>query len=56
MELLPGISGREVGEALRLLLDVVLESPSANTKARLSGRLRTWWEARPADRDGAGQV
>jgi hypothetical protein len=55
MELLPGISGRQVGEALRLLLDEVLETPSANTKARLSAGLRTWWDARPADRDGASK-
>jgi tRNA nucleotidyltransferase (CCA-adding enzyme) len=56
MAVLPGISGREVGEALRLLLDEVLEAPSANTRSRLSGRLRAWWAARPALAEGAGET
>jgi tRNA nucleotidyltransferase (CCA-adding enzyme) len=55
MELLPGVSGREVGDALRLLLDEVLEVPAANTQARLSERLRAWWDARPADLAAAGK-
>ena len=54
MELLPGIPGRQVGEALRMLLDEVLDDPAANTKAQLSGRLRAWWDARPTDPEGAG--
>ena len=49
MEVLPGISGRQVGEALRHLLDGVLDDPSMNTKARLSERLRAWWSARSAE-------
>jgi tRNA nucleotidyltransferase (CCA-adding enzyme) len=55
LALLPGVSGREVGEALRILLEEVLETPSANTKARLTGRLRDWWKARPEGRqEGPG--
>jgi len=54
MELLPGISGRQVGEALRHLLDAVLDDPSINTKSRLSGRLRAWWSTRPAEAGGDG--
>ena len=54
LALLPGVSGREVGEALRFLLDEVLETPSANTKARLSARLHAWWGARAAERQGPG--
>jgi tRNA nucleotidyltransferase (CCA-adding enzyme) len=54
LELLPGVSGREVGEALRFLLEEVLETPSANTKAFLSASLRAWWEARPAELRGQG--
>ncbi|MEY2669215.1 MAG: hypothetical protein RJA59_1853, partial [Pseudomonadota bacterium] len=49
LALLPGIPGRQVGEGLRFLLDRVLDEPAANTKPRLSGILRAWWAARPAD-------
>lgn len=49
MALLPGIPGRQVGEALRFLLDRVLDEPSSNTKAQLSGLLHAWWAARPND-------
>ncbi|HET8732609.1 MAG TPA: CCA tRNA nucleotidyltransferase, partial [Anaeromyxobacteraceae bacterium] len=42
MALLPGVEGKQVGEALRALLDEVLGEPSLNTKARLSERLRAW--------------
>jgi len=48
MALLPGATGREVGEALRHLLDQVLGEPEANDRARLSAALRTWWQARRA--------
>jgi hypothetical protein len=54
MALLPGVTGRQVGEALRLLLDEVLEAPERNGRAQLSERLRSWWAARPADREDAG--
>ena len=56
MELLPGIPGRQVGEALRQLLDEVLDDPSANTRSRLSARLRAWWEARRVDSEGTGRA
>ncbi len=56
MDLLPGISGRQVGEALRLLLDDVLDAPSRNTKSCLSGRLRAWWGARSGGPEGPGQA
>ncbi len=56
MELLPGIPGKQVGEALRHLLDEVLEDPSSNTKTCLSGRLRAWWEARSIESEGAGRA
>lgn len=51
--LLPGVPGRQVGEALRFLLDRVLDEPESNTKPRLSGMLRAWWAARPADVPGS---
>ena len=54
LALLQGVAGRQVGEALRLLLDEVLENPERNTRAHLSERLRGWWAARPADPEGAG--
>jgi tRNA nucleotidyltransferase (CCA-adding enzyme) len=54
LALLPGVTGRQVGEALRLLLDEVLEDPARNGKADLSVRLRAWWAARPADPEGDG--
>jgi hypothetical protein len=49
LALLPGVPGRQVGEALRFLLDRVLDEPEVNTKPRLSGILRAWWAARPVD-------
>lgn len=52
MALLPGIEGRQVGEALRSLLDAVLADPTLNTKPRLSERLRHWWRALPASDGG----
>jgi hypothetical protein len=56
LALLPGVSGRQVGEALRFLLDEVLEKPERNGKAHLSERLKGWWAARPADREGSGKA
>ena len=53
LALLPGVTGRQVGEALRLLLDEVLEAPERNDRAQLSERLRGWWAARPADPEGS---
>ena len=47
LALLPGVPGRQVGEALRLLVEEVLEDPERNTRAHLSERLRGWWSARP---------
>jgi hypothetical protein len=49
MELLPGIPGKQIGEALRHCLEVVLEEPAANTEQRLSGTLRAWWAAQSSD-------
>jgi tRNA nucleotidyltransferase (CCA-adding enzyme) len=43
-----GISpGKTVGEALKHLLDRVLEEPALNTPAALESELREWWSARP---------
>lgn len=56
MALLPGIPGRQVGEALRFLLDRVLEKPEANTKASLSGLLGAWWAARPVEPADSGKA
>jgi len=39
-------AGREVGEALRHLLDLVLEHPGRNDPERLESALRAWWAAR----------
>lgn len=39
--------GPHVGEALRHLLDRVLEDPSRNQAAALEAELRAWWAARP---------
>ncbi len=50
--LLPGVTGRQVGEALRMLLADVLEDPERNTKAHLSGLLRAWWAAVGCPPDG----
>jgi tRNA nucleotidyltransferase (CCA-adding enzyme) len=41
--------GPEVGEALRHLLDRVLEDPGRNTPAALEEELRRWWAARARD-------
>ncbi|MBI5067583.1 MAG: tRNA cytidylyltransferase [Deltaproteobacteria bacterium] len=38
--------GREVGEALRHLLDLALEDPSLNTRGGLAAALRGWWGSR----------
>jgi tRNA nucleotidyltransferase (CCA-adding enzyme) len=38
--------GKEVGEALRHLLDRVLEDPRRNTRKALEADLRSWWAAR----------
>jgi tRNA nucleotidyltransferase (CCA-adding enzyme) len=56
MALLPGATGRDVGEALRHLLGRVLDEPAANERARLSGFLRDWWRVRPAQADGPGSA
>jgi tRNA nucleotidyltransferase (CCA-adding enzyme) len=47
MALLGAGPGPHVGEALRHLLDRVLEDPSQNTAAALENELRAWWAARP---------
>ncbi|MGE5579522.1 MAG: CCA tRNA nucleotidyltransferase [Bacillota bacterium] len=41
-----GAGGRQVGEALAYLQDLVLRDPAANTKAFLMSALREWWEKR----------
>jgi len=41
-----GAGGRQVGEALAYLQDLVLRDPAANTKAYLREALREWWEKR----------
>jgi tRNA nucleotidyltransferase (CCA-adding enzyme) len=46
MELLGVPPGREVGEALRHLLDRVLGDPSLNTRESLASELHGWWAAR----------
>jgi tRNA nucleotidyltransferase (CCA-adding enzyme) len=46
MALLPGATGRDVGEALRHLLDLVLREPARNDRASLSAGLHAWWRAR----------
>ena len=56
MRILPGISGREVGLALRHLLEVVLDAPEANTEPSLSGTLRAWGSARPGGAGDAGMA
>jgi tRNA nucleotidyltransferase (CCA-adding enzyme) len=44
-----GISpGPVVGEALKHLLDRVLEDPALNTPAALESELRAWWSSRAA--------
>ncbi|HET7755244.1 MAG TPA: tRNA cytidylyltransferase [Anaeromyxobacteraceae bacterium] len=42
--------GPAVGDALKHLLDRVLEEPSLNTPAALESELRAWWSARGDDR------
>jgi tRNA nucleotidyltransferase (CCA-adding enzyme) len=46
MEILALPPGPEVGEALRHLLDRVLEDPAANTPDALAAELRRWWAVR----------
>jgi tRNA nucleotidyltransferase (CCA-adding enzyme) len=46
MEILSLPPGPEVGEALRHLLDRVLEDPAANTPDALAAELRRWWAGR----------
>ncbi|HET8538285.1 MAG TPA: tRNA cytidylyltransferase [Anaeromyxobacter sp.] len=48
MAILGGGPGPHVGEALRHLLDRVLEDPSLNGPAALERELRAWWLARKA--------
>jgi hypothetical protein len=55
METLGNPAGKEVGEGLRHLLEVVLDDPEANTRARLSGHLRDWWRARHGGAEGSGR-
>ncbi|HQR30912.1 MAG TPA: hypothetical protein PLL32_10915, partial [Anaeromyxobacteraceae bacterium] len=52
MALAPGASGRDVGEGLRHLLDVVLEDPAANTADRLGRAVQAWWTG---PREGSGR-
>jgi len=46
MRLLAIPGGPAVGEALRHLLDLVIDDPSRNDPATLEAALRTWWEVR----------
>ena len=46
--------GRVVGDALKHLLDRVIEDPSMNNSAALESELRAWWGARAASAGGAG--
>jgi len=54
MEVLGTPVGKEVGEGLRHLLEVVLDDPAANTRTTLSGHLRDWWRARRGGAQGSG--
>ena len=54
MEILGNPVGREVGEGLRHLLEVVLDDPEANTRPLLSAHLRDWWRARHGGAKGSG--
>jgi tRNA nucleotidyltransferase (CCA-adding enzyme) len=54
MEILGNPAGKEVGEGLRHLLEVVLDDPEANTRPLLSARLRDWWRARHGGAKGSG--
>ena len=46
MAILGAGPGPHVGEALRHLLDRVLEDPSLNARPALEAELRAWWLAR----------
>jgi tRNA nucleotidyltransferase (CCA-adding enzyme) len=46
MDVLGTTGGKEVGQGLRHLLEVVLDDPAANTRPSLSAHLRDWWRAR----------
>lgn len=46
MDVLGTGPGPHVGEALRHLLDRVLDDPSQNTPAALAEAVRQWWAAR----------
>ncbi len=48
LEVLKVPSGPEVGEALRHLLDRVLDDPRLNTRASLTSELMGWWASRPS--------
>jgi tRNA nucleotidyltransferase (CCA-adding enzyme) len=48
IELLGVAPGPHIGEALRHLLDRVLEDPGENAPEKLQAELRRWWEARPS--------
>lgn len=47
MEVIGTGPGREVGEALRYLLERVLDDPRLNTPSALASELRAWWARRP---------
>jgi len=49
MRLLGIAAGREVGEALRHLVDLVLEDPARNEAASLESALRAWWSTHRVD-------
>jgi len=53
MEILGTPVGKEVGEGLRHLLEVVLDDPAANTRTSLSGHLRDWWRTRHGGQQGS---
>jgi len=48
MQVTGATPGRAVGEALRHLLDRVLEDPGRNDPARLEEDVRSWWSGRAA--------
>jgi len=53
MEILGSPVGKEVGEGLRHLLEMVLDDPEANTRTTLSGHLRDWRRARHGGAEGS---
>jgi tRNA nucleotidyltransferase (CCA-adding enzyme) len=55
MELLHTPGGKEIGEGLRYLLELVLDDPAANNRAILSGHLCDWWKARQGGEPVPGQ-